>query len=848
MEVEDSNLPHLDFDSVICNNEDMSFDEENFDVFAAGKNILYIESYCIFCLRAIILIFIAKGQSRRRSSIQQYKGKRRSSAQFTALTAEELALPTSLPISKEEQQQHTIDDDKENTNSNNIENRSPNIITTTISKSSTCFNPIDNIVTNLKCNIIVDTEKSVSLTVVAKTKVQASSASKAPLRATRSGTSVTTNNTLSTQSFIDDVDDDNTSLSVKTSMSVDTGATKALLKRSKLSNVSGSLTVASKKRVASNLFCKPTAASSVKYRSKQHQPTISTAVAATPAPANRATVRRQNTLPITPKFLAEKRSTLRASAAVSTDDKLYLEIEKAKKEIAARSLQVKKTFEKLKIRTHPHTVTRSTKELTIPSTPKSNLTKRLGKRQIKQIDNNNDMHTSKKQAASYKGGITQPEPFNFTTRQQTTVHIETIKTNAEIANEFMSNTRSNYVPINACSKLTEAVAPVLKTDMRSKSSHHAKPLSRDEQEDLEMKQINDLGGFRARPLDKRVFESMGELGVPQIKSKPTTETQEFAFHTDKRLGIVEKQETPTKQDNSNSNSNSRAWCPKRTVAVSPKFNGGKAPAAAAPSRRQREHHSITEKQKAIKPIVRRSSPLKLTEPKAFTFQTDEIYLQHKAALEGRVKAERENEEQLRKVKATAAPDTSRIKVPVKPIAKKATETEEFHLRSVKRHDEDIATQQQQQLQQQLKQQSDVTFRAIPLPRSTYEPTQVEHATHEKKPIQPIEMVLESDIRAQKRREFNSKMSMKLAEIERLKEIQIQEKQMQELKHMNELRRKPVDEGGMMFIAKEVMVEDQFPVRSTTAVRQSLTEAKSPYLMTKMRGGIKMPSNASSKCK
>ena len=43
--------------------------------------------------------------------------------------------------------------------------------------------------------------------------------------------------------------------------------------------------------------------------------------------------------------------------------------------------------------------------------------------------------------------------------------------------------------------------------------------------------------FKAKPIDKRIFDSMGELGVPKVAAKPVTETVPFELRIDKRATI-----------------------------------------------------------------------------------------------------------------------------------------------------------------------------------------------------------------------------------------------------------------------------------------------------------------------
>lgn len=41
--------------------------------------------------------------------------------------------------------------------------------------------------------------------------------------------------------------------------------------------------------------------------------------------------------------------------------------------------------------------------------------------------------------------------------------------------------------------------------------------------------------FRARPIDSRVLESVGDLGLPKVPKSAPTEPKEFNFYVDKRF-------------------------------------------------------------------------------------------------------------------------------------------------------------------------------------------------------------------------------------------------------------------------------------------------------------------------
>jgi hypothetical protein len=43
--------------------------------------------------------------------------------------------------------------------------------------------------------------------------------------------------------------------------------------------------------------------------------------------------------------------------------------------------------------------------------------------------------------------------------------------------------------------------------------------------------------YKSKPVDHRIFESMGDMGVPKVKSRPLTEPVDIHFHSDERMAL-----------------------------------------------------------------------------------------------------------------------------------------------------------------------------------------------------------------------------------------------------------------------------------------------------------------------
>jgi hypothetical protein len=225
-----------------------------------------------------------------------------------------------------------------------------------------------------------------------------------------------------------------------------------------------------------------------------------------------------------------------------------------------------------------------------------------------------------------------------------------------------------------------------------------------------------------------------------------------------------------------------------------------------------------------------SEPLKITEPKEFKFRSDNRGEFHKAQLEKQKMLEAEMEAQAREVKAHPMPDFNKPVFQPDLVTRKApsTESKPFQLRSSARH-ADAVTAFQQEVSEQSEADKHTAFHARKVPATTYKPDLefVEPAHHV--PVVPQNITLESERRALKRQEFDLTMNQKLAQLEVMQESIAKQKLDQENQRIKEMRRKSVEEGGLMFKAKPVVTKDQFPTKAVAAV--PLTTPLSPHLRT-----------------
>ena len=382
-------------------------------------------------------------------------------------------------------------------------------------------------------------------------------------------------------------------------------------------------------------------------------------------------------------------------------------------------------------------VSKSTKALTIPKTPIKSLSSRLGKKICSITHTAEPIIVSTVHNQSL--GPTLFEPFNLQTEKRAKVKGNNlpektpIKPNAELEQEFMRDSRTHFVPVNAAKHLTEPKTPKFHQIRRS-STIEVKSREEMEQEEMEMLQKRT---FKAKPVDRRIFDGAGDLGVPKIQAKSCTEQVPFNLRTERRVSVIRNANStlpvetsfvfkalPLPDYNQMNGSPRLVQSFKPTVPVSPKLRGG-VRAASAPARRQKLHHTIVKKQRAKEAELYRStfesfdtSHLKLTEPKAFELRTSVRGNAKSVLLNEKLRQEQEKENYSRNIHAKPPPKLAVFR----PISSKKalTEIHEFSLKSTSRHanaQENFNKNVQNELN---KENSKKVFKARSIPKTLYE--------------------------------------------------------------------------------------------------------------------------------
>lgn len=129
-------------------------------------------------------------------------------------------------------------------------------------------------------------------------------------------------------------------------------------------------------------------------------------------------IHRGPTIPITPKFKTNERFRMNnKSNILSTEDREMLDIEESRKVEEERIKKAKKVFQWVKVHSTSiaKTVFRSTKELTVPTTPISHLTRRRGQKVCSNETGPMLRDEVKFEESFHNRPPTQQQPFQFAT-------------------------------------------------------------------------------------------------------------------------------------------------------------------------------------------------------------------------------------------------------------------------------------------------------------------------------------------------------------------------------------------------------------------------------------------------
>ncbi|RWW05108.1 hypothetical protein GW17_00031636 [Ensete ventricosum] len=318
------------------------------------------------------------------------------------------------------------------------------------------------------------------------------------------------------------------------------------------------------------------------------------------------------------------------------------------------------------------------------------------------------------------------QEFHLKTMDRANQHAET----SSVVSSIDGSVQNQNKPF----RLTEPRPPHLETSLRARP-----PMIMSTQE-LELEELEKIPKFKARPLNKKILESKGEIGLFCNPKPQITITEEFHFATNERLG---------------------------------------PPAAVVQLFDKLSLHSETSNHE------RKEVP-RVTIPTPFHLHTEERGFEKERQLAEQILQKELEEERARIPRANPYPYTTDYPViPPKPEPKHCTKPEAFELESLVRHEEEMQRKLEEKERIGREEAQRRIFRAQPILNDDPLPL----PPRERKPLTEIkEFVLHVDHRAVERTEFDQKIKEKELTYKRLREEQEFAQMMEEEKAVKQMRR------------------------------------------------------------
>ncbi|KAL3017341.1 hypothetical protein AAZX31_06G271800 [Glycine max] len=281
--------------------------------------------------------------------------------------------------------------------------------------------------------------------------------------------------------------------------------------------------------------------------------------------------------------------------------------------------------------------------------------------------------------------------------------------------------------------ITEPKTPLLQTSLRARPPKVKSSL------ELEQEELEKIPKFKARPLNKKIFESKGDIGVFYHTKKHVTEPQEFHFATDERIPPP--------------------------AAMADLF--GKLSLKSEPSR----NHN---------PIPRN------TTPNPFHLHTEERGAEKEKKLVVDLLQKQWEEENARIPKANPYPYTTDYPViPPKPEPKQCTRPEPFQLESLVRHEEEMQKEHEERRRMEKEEAQMRAFKAQPIIKE--DPIPVPEKV--RKPLTQVqEFSLHVNHRAVDRAQFDERIKEKEMMYKRYREESEAARMIEEEKELKQMRR------------------------------------------------------------
>ncbi|CAH8313443.1 unnamed protein product [Eruca vesicaria subsp. sativa] len=315
------------------------------------------------------------------------------------------------------------------------------------------------------------------------------------------------------------------------------------------------------------------------------------------------------------------------------------------------------------------------------------------------------------------------QEFHLETMARASQHAET----SSIASTEVSKQHNDCRP-----HLTAPKSPVLQTMLR------ARPTKAKTTAELEQEELEKAPKFKAKPLNKKIFESKGEMGIFCNKKKHITIPQEFHFATDERISQ-----------------------PCSVVDIFDKL-------------------SLSSDSCHEKPLLRH------TAPNPFNLRTEERGAEKEKKFVMEITEKLIGDERARVPKATPYPYTTDYPVvPPKPEPKQCTKPEPFQLESLVRHEEELRREREERMRMEREESQKRLFKAQPVIKE--DPIPVPEKV--RKPLTEIqEFNLHVETRAVERADFDHKIKEKENQYKRYREESEAAKMVEEERFLKQMRK------------------------------------------------------------
>ncbi|KAK3125092.1 hypothetical protein QOZ80_7BG0599870 [Eleusine coracana subsp. coracana] len=354
--------------------------------------------------------------------------------------------------------------------------------------------------------------------------------------------------------------------------------------------------------------------------------------------------------------------------------------------------------------------------------------------------------------------------FHLKTMERATRHTDTCSETSSVV-----TVKSQNKPL----KLTAPKPPQLHTAMR------ARPPSVKSSQELELEELEKVPKFKAKPLNKKILESKGDIGLFPHPKTQVTAPKQFHFSTDARLG---------------------------PPAVTDLFD-------------KLSLYSESSSHSDRKGVPR------LTKPNPFNLHTEERGQLKEAQLTALLAQKQMEEEKARLHKANPYPYTTDYPVvPPKPEPKPCTRPEGFQLESLVRHE----IEQQRLMEERQRMEREEAQRRVVRAQPILTEDPIPLPEKERKPLTEVQQfALHVDERAVQRSEFDNMIKEKEKTYKRLREENEFAQKIEEEKALKQLRRTMVPH------ARPLPKFDR-PFRPQKSTKQ-VTRPKSPQLQVDERG-------------